>query len=425
MLPFAWIRITVCLLVMLPAGTNAVWGQELKSIHFEGLRKSRPQVLRQLLRTRVGSPVDLATIESDAQQLRNHNGIQSVEYRLDTLEQGLALTFVMQEKLTLLPILGFGGVTGNLFFQLGFTDINWLGLGHQLAAFYQLNDFRSNYSFYYRAPRLGGSQWGASVGFNRRATVEPLYFSQDTVFYDYDFLSFGGTAIYNLDRKHFLEVGGNYFIENYLKNARHENELTPGPEGLRAPKVLGKLIHVLDRRNYDYFYLDGFDNRLSYQFVYDSNAENWFHMVLNDTRFFRKVGGGGNLALRTRLGIATNRMSPFAPFVLDSYVNIRGVGNRVDRGTGTLVLNLEYRQTLLDRPAFAIQGVVFSDLGSWRKPGGELSDFVNRNHFRHFAGGGLRGIYKKVFNATLRIDYGVDIYTPTERGFVVGIGQYF
>ena len=54
-----------------------------------------------------------------------------------------------------------------------------------------------------------------------------------------------------------------------------------------------------------------------------------------------------------------------------------------------------------------------------------LGDFVNRDNFRHFVGLGVRLIYKRAFDAILRLDYGIDIYNSGQRGFVFGFGQYF
>jgi outer membrane protein insertion porin family len=131
----------------------------------------------------------------------------------------------------------------------------------------------------------------------------------------------------------------------------------------------------------------------------------------------------GNLATRLRLGLSTNEDTPFAPFVLDSYLNIRGVGNRVDRGTGSIVTNLEYRHTIFDDRMFAAQAVGFIDFGTWRKPGGDFSDFSKTENMKAFGGLGLRVIYKRAFDTMLRIDYGYDY--NRSGGFVVGIGQYF
>lgn len=132
-----------------------------------------------------------------------------------------------------------------------------------------------------------------------------------------------------------------------------------------------------------------------------------------------------NWANRLRLGLATNNDTPFAPFTVDNNLNIRGVGNLIDRGTGAIVLNTEYRQTLYEKGWFALQGNAFFDAGSWRNPGGDFGDFAESQNFRVYPGVGLRFIHKKIFNAIFRIDYGVGITEDSTRGFVFGIGQYF
>ena len=126
-----------------------------------------------------------------------------------------------------------------------------------------------------------------------------------------------------------------------------------------------------------------------------------------------------------RIGLSSNVNSPFAPFVLDNNVNLRGVGILIDRGTGSVVWNTEYRYTLYERKWFVLQGNIFTDFGSWRKPGGTLSDFVSAANVRVFSGVGLRFINKKIFNAIFRIDYGVGLTNDPSRGIVFGIGQYF
>ena len=126
-----------------------------------------------------------------------------------------------------------------------------------------------------------------------------------------------------------------------------------------------------------------------------------------------------------RFGLSSNDDTPFAPFALDNNLNLRGVGILVDRGTGSVVLNSEYRYTLYEKKWFVLQGNVFTDVGTWRKPGGALSDFVDSDNVRMYSGIGLRFINKKIFNAIFRIDYGHGLTKNASKGFVFGIGQYF
>jgi outer membrane protein assembly factor BamA len=394
-------------------------------VAFSGLKKTKETYLQRFLENEIGADFSFEKLEKEVQNLKNLNAVANAEFQIDTTGNDVKITYEIEEALTLFPIVNFGGVEGNVWFQLGFTDLNWLGKGMQLSAFYQNNDWRNNFSLYYRVPYIKGSRWGASVSFLKWASREPLYFDEGEVLYDYDNLSFGATTIYELGFNHNIEFGGSYFIEDYGKSAQQSIENPPGPETLQQPKALIKLLHNLNRINYHYFYLFGFLNTINIQTVNNINDGTWFSIVLNDTKFFKRIGKKGNLGGRLRLGLSTNNDTPFAPFVLDSHVNIRGAGNRIDRGTGVLVLNLEYRHTIFDRKLFAGQVVGFSDVGTWRNPGGDLGDLTEIDNLRPFAGGGIRIIYKKAFDAVLRLDYGVDLRDVEERGFVLGFGQYF
>lgn len=191
-------------------------------------------------------------------------------------------------------------------------------------------------------------------------------------------------------------------------------------------KSLGKLIYNYEDLNYHYQYLNGFKSVLNLQYVQStSEALPDFWIGFNDFLFYKRIGEKGNWANRIRLGLATNSESPFAPFTLDNNINIRGVGNTIDRGTGAIVINTEYRHTLIDKNWFVLQSNLFLDGGSWRNPGGELKNFTDKNNIRVYPGLGLRFMHKRIFNAIFRIDYGYGITKDASRGFVFGIGQYF
>jgi hypothetical protein len=102
--------------------------------------------------------------------------------------------------------------------------------------------------------------------------------------------------------------------------------------------------------------VNGIFNQTNIEFIHSLDEVRNFVTVFNDFRFFKQMGKRFNWANRLRTGIATNDENPFAPFVLDSYLNIRGLGNRVDRGTGSIVINTEMRYTLFDRRILAAQG---------------------------------------------------------------------
>lgn len=418
-------RFTYLLFFILILGVPLVAQKKIANIEFEGLKRTKSSYLEQFLLSREYQPADIANIEQDVQRLKNISSIGNATYRLDTIGDQINLTYQVNELKTLLPIINFGGIEGNVWFQVGFTDINWQGKGHFFNAAYQNNDRRHSWNIYHKIPRINASQWGYSASLARWASREPLYFEEGTVNYDYDNTGIGVTGIRHFGFRRNVEFGGTYFVEKYRRSTIQFLENPPGPDELTQPKVLLKTAYREDFLNYHLFYLKGYSWQTLLQHVYNTLDKTWFNSLQFQGRHFARLGHKGNLATRLRLAIASNNETPFAPFVVDSHVNLRGVGNRIDRGTAQLILNIEYRHTLLEREKWGAQVVGFSDLGTWRNPGGELSDIFNTDHFRHFLGGGFRLIYQKVYGAVFRIDYGIDVYNTNQRGLVIGLGQYF
>ena len=196
-----------------------------------------------------------------------------------------------------------------------------------------------------------------------------------------------------------IKLGTSFFNEFYKYRS---GATSPDvPLDFKVNKVLYKSNYNYNNLKYDFYLVSGFKNDFFGQFVTSNNKfQNDFVIVWNDLSYFRRIGKTGNWASRLRLGLSTNSDSPFAPFTLDNNLNIRGVGNIIDRGTGIITLNTEFRKTLYEKNWFVIQGNVFIDSGSWRRPGGDFSDFVNSDNFRVYPGLGLRFIHKTIFNAT-------------------------
>ena len=390
-----------------------------------GLEKTNSQYLKNQLDLDTLGIFDLEKVKANTQILKNIPGIGQAIYQLDTLDQKINTTYLIDEVRTFLPIVNFGGIRGNLWYQIGFTDNNWLGIGHQVSASYQNNDGLHSGQLYLRAARLRNSKLGYSLSLSSWRSLEPLFFSEATVDYEYNNNSLGLTGIYNFTINRSLEIGATAFVEKYKKANDDQNENLPGPRSLSQNKLLSKLEYHENYINYHYFYLQGHEWKVTYQNVFTANDQTWFNSMQAVVKSFFRPNENTNIALRLKLGIASNSDSPFAPFVADSHTNLRGVGNRIDRGTAQAVLNIEFRQTVLQKHQWGVQIVGFTDVGTWRNPGGGLDDLYDSDNFRQFVGGGFRLIYQKIFGATLRVDYGIDVYNRQDKGFVIGLGQYF
>ena len=314
--------------LILPGLTQPV----VEQITFSGVRRTQPSFLRRFVTTEVGAVLDSARLEADRQRLTYLEPLADVRYTVNRLDSGtVAVTFACTELRTLLPVFGFGGIRENFWVRAGATDVNLGGRGQKLTTYYQYYD-RHSVALHYQVPWLKNSRWGWGVNLVQWSTVEPLYFPRGSALYDYDNRSYGLDLIRNLNFTDRLILNGTYFTEQYDK---HEGAmLKEAPAFARRHKGLVKLIYERNRMEQYFFYRHGYALRLNTEGVgaLDNQGTNFLiaFAELQYLRTLRRAGGPrfANLAHRLKVGISTNEDTPFAPFVLDSYVNIRGVGNR-------------------------------------------------------------------------------------------------
>lgn len=399
------------------------------SIAFEGLDRTAPSYVHRVLNTRVGDPADSARTARDVERLEGMEVIEraSAMHRISDPGPRCTLVFSVVERPTRLPYVQIGGVSGNPWFQLGGIDTHWLGRGYHLGTYYRYDDLHS-VGVHQVLPDVLGGGWGLTYAIDRLATREPAYIGTSTVPYEVRRLSLEALVRYDLvpgrrtGRATALELGGGYLNERYTRVERRQ---TVGPRDVRFDKYLlkGRLRH----RRLEYLgpELRGFSSVTKLQTVKTGDQPFDYWKVLEILRAYARPTNGINWAVRLRLGLATNERSPFVPFVLDNYVNVRGSGNSVARGTAELTVNLEHRQILADLPWGAVQGVGFIDASGWRPGGKGLASLLERENAVIFVGTGVRFHLFRPVPLILRFDYGINPQSPTEHGPVIGIGQYF
>lgn len=408
--------LALCLqLFFLPGKAQAPIGK----IKFAGLERTKASYLSQFLDIKEGDLFDSVALKANQLRLNNITTIGSVSSSVADSSGVAIIIFECEEMVNVLPIFGLGQTDDNLWFRVGAEDLNLGGKGHELFVYYQFYD---EHSFFlkYRLNRVKRSNWSVAGSLVKWATEEPLVLAGVRRYFAYDNYSGGLSAVRHLSFRTSLEGGISLLNESYLERMP-QNDDTPITFSRKG--ALLKLVLLNDFLNYDEFCIDGFRQQLHAETIKGLENGDTFLVFFNDLELFRRLSPAANLAVRVRVGLSTNSIAPFAPFVLDSFVNIRGIGNRVDRGTGVAVSNVEYRHTLLDFKKVAMQGVAFADFGVWRQPGGSLGDFKDVENMKAFYGLGTRLIYKKGFDTLLRIDYGINY--RVEGGLVIGIGQYF
>lgn len=397
----------------------------IEVVKIQGNKRTKSALLKKMIYSQPKKILDSLVLEDDLIRLKKLTSISQAYYQvLLTQKANYKVIFMVEENVTLIPFAHlFTSSNDEFAFRIGIQEFNLLGRNITLGSFYQ-HDIFNSIGCHFRAPYLLGPKLGLSLSYYDFATQEPVFFEHNSAEYQYSNVGFEVLGLYQFDLKNRIELGFNLFNEDY--QYLFGGVRSDVPQSLHVDKHLIKLIYNYDNVKYHYQYLSGFKSSLNVESV-GSSLHNFsdFLIGFNDFIFYKRIGFFGNWANRLRIGLATNTTTPFAPFSLDNNINIRGVGNTIDRGTGTIVLNTEYRYTLIDKDWFVVQSTVFIDAGSWRNPGGKFDDFIEYDNIRIYPGVGIRLIHKKIFNAIFRIDYGYGISKNAAKGIVFGIGQYF
>ncbi|MEM7086626.1 MAG: outer membrane protein assembly factor [Bacteroidota bacterium] len=404
---------------------GAVWSQTISEITIQDNKKTKTGFLRKITNIKEGQPLDSLVLEMDIARVKRLPGTAHAYYQVHPKADGTyRVVYGVEENFTIIPSANVFTTNDDEFaYRLGLFEFNALGQGIVVGGSFQ-RDIYNSYGINFRAPYLFSSKLGIALNHNNLTTLEPVFFDNTTADYKYNNTSYEVLGLYEFNFNHRFELGVNFFTEDY----QYVSGATSAevPLNLVVDKLLYKLYYEYNNVDNYYQYRDGFKSSFNFQYVTSTNETlPKFLIGFNDFVYYHRIGEKGNWASRLRLGVATNNDSPFAPFAVDNNLNIRGVGNTIDRGTAAIVLNTEYRHTLYEKDWFVLQGNVFLDGGSWRNPGGDFGDFGDSQNLRVYPGAGVRFIHKRIFNTVFRIDYGYGITEDATNGFVFGIGQYF
>ena len=417
-------KLLVVLIILFTTFANAQ-NYIVADLKVQGNKKLKSSFVKKISNIKAGVQLDSTVIEEDIKRLKRLPSVAHAYYQVFySHENQYNVYYNIEENFTVIPTANVYTTNDDEFaYRMGLYEFNLFGQNIAFGGFYQ-KDIYSSYAINFRANNLFSRQFGLAINHQDLTTLEPVFFDNSTANYKYNNTSYEILGLYEINFKNRIELGINYFTEDYsYKSGVTSPEV---PLELNVHKLLYKGIYDYNDLDYYYQYVSGFRSVFNFQYVTSTSTElPEFLIGWNDFNFYKRIGEKSNWANRLRIGFSSNMDTPFAPFSVDNNVNVRGVGNAIDRGTGAIVLNTEFRHTLYEKNWFVLQGNAFIDAGSWRNPGGDLGDFSKSQNIRVYPGLGLRFIHKKIYNAIFRIDYGVGITNDATKGLVFGIGQYF
>jgi outer membrane protein assembly factor BamA len=401
------------------------YSEVITSITFSGLTKTKEEYLHKLIKCRVGEDFFADILKEDEKKLRSLNLFFNVasSYAKNDSISGWDVFFKVEEAKYLYPIFSVSGFKGQFKLQAGFNQINFRGHAENIGFVYQYYD-RHSFSGFYNALRHKNNKTGHDFSLSKYSTIEPLYFKDTTAAFNFDNYNVSLGLHYWITPKLRAGLGAMYMYEMY-------QQLDSSVFDLGQTEFFFQKYQV--RSFLEYANLDvNYERTFGYKdFLYAETIQTLdypginFLKFTNDFYWYKEVGDRGNLALHNRIGISTNNESPFSPFVLDGFLNLRGVGNRVSRGTAELINNLEYRHTIWKHKWFYLQITGLVDFGTLRQAGSRLESMFRYTEMQLFTGAGLRIHSRKIYNVVFRVDYAVSPIRPEQHGLTFGVGQFF
>lgn len=408
---------------------HEVYSQQINSISFSGLTITKEDYLRDIISSKVDGEFDSSTFEDDIFLLRNLNLFFEVEGIAETSDSlSYNLTFKIREANYLYPIISISGFQDQLKLQLGANHINFLGRAQSFGALYQFYD-RHSFSVFHTARRHSNRKTGHELAVAKYSTIEPLYFNNaaggDTVSdFNFDNYSVSAGGHYWLGRYTNAGLGAAYFYEDYVQrddafDLFGMKRFNFHKHQLRTHVETNRVEHLFERQS-------GWKARAYGEWIktYSDGAPSFLKLQLSGT-YYQLIGERGNLAGSARLGTASNAQSPFAPFVLDGFLNVRGIGNRVERGTAEIVVNGEYRHSVWIHKYVTLQSAAFFDYGALREAGQSFNTLFDDEHPNLFLGAGLRFNLNILYKTCIRVDYSINPFDTSQHGFTFGFGQFF
>lgn len=395
----------------------------LISVGIKGHARSRIAYIENFIVAPTDAPLDTAALNASVQNLLNTNLYASATWSLKDTLGGVQAVITLKEKWTVYPSASWGVIDENFWVEAGWRDNHFLGRGIRYGIVLRYYD-RFAVEGYYKAPYWFGGRWGMEANWFFGRTIEPIQLQDGHTRFNQDRQMFNLLASYAIKPNNLLYAGYEFDLSQYHNRDGEPDSYAAGFNEIQRRHQIVLRHH--NRYNFNIYeqYVTGWANEVLLKGSFIPDGTRWYPYFRNDFKVFFRPWKTGNIGNRLRIGIAENHPSVFAQFIQDSFLNVRGIGNKPYRGTAELTNNLELRQTFYDNSWLALQAIAFCDYSVIRPPGGNFSEMFSASNSRLFSGVGGRIFFKGGFDFILRMDYGFSL-TDGKGGFVLGAGQYF
>ncbi len=378
-----------------------------------GLTRTAPGVPRREIGFAAGDTITEHDLDLAVARLWNTTIFARVKVRVVRGGEGgdrVRAVFVLEDRWTLNPLIGYGAGGNAFFFRVGAADNNILGRFLEVQAQYQWFDGFHGGQVILRDPRTFGQRLETTVQAERLVRPRPGFSDQRTLV---------RLEVFSLRNEDFFRFGARIdgFWDRFLPPLDPPTRL-PAPTGTLLVEPAMRIGRVDTER----LLLKGASLEVRHGIgATTSPVASTYAQTTIEALVFAAIGARWNLAARARLATITR-----VPEHLELYVGgldlVRGYADNRVRTRGYALANLEMRFVAFDSTWIALMPVAFTDAVLSESPKGPAGEDVPRALLS--AGAGLRILVPKFVGTGFRFDLAV----PAERprvGLNVGVYQFF
>ena len=386
----------------------------IDAIQVEGLIHTRQETIIRLLPRPLPAEFTRAEIEEFERRVRN----LSLFDRVQVTRAGQNVTVDVQEKITLAPILNFTSGTNvkDLNATVGLVEYNLFGTGTQLGGQLNYSQRGPNVDLWLSQHAYEPGRWAKEI--KGSYNVNGIRFADSASTWTRNRI---GSE---------LELKGPYRYGSPLRYevvVKFYRELIEDEKGTQRPPD-GYYVGVIPELTWDKYHWhdlvpSGYRIALELRpgFFFGANQQR------HEAKF--RYLQGIPLASTTVLMInsvaeaVNNTSNPNHSLLIGSITGVRGLSDNIYRNRAQAYTNLELRHAIQVAPRWAVQGVLFSDFGTFQSftEEGTLRDWRGTVN----VGTGVRVVPTFLSNTLLRVDV-AHLFSPSQNSLIqFGITQYF
>lgn len=387
----------------------------INRLEISGLMHTETDTIQQLLPRPIPSQFTRAEVEEFERRIRNLSLFDRV--KVATHDGTMAVD--VQEKFTLSPIVSFTSGTSvkDLNATAGLVEYNLGGTGTQIGGQFNYSQRGPNVDVWISEHAYRPDRWAKEV--------KGSYSSNGIRFSD-------STATWTRNR-----IGGEFELKGpfaYGSPLRYEvvakiyRELVQDQTGTGARPPDGYYVGLIPEVTWDRYHWhdlvpSGYRIALELRPGYFFGANQPRHEAR--LRYLQGIPLTPMtvLMINTVAEAVNNSRNPNHSMLMGSIAGVRGLSDNLYRNRAQTYMNVELRHAIQLAPRWALQGVLFSDLGAFQPftEEGNQRDWIGTVN----VGAGIRVVPTFLANTLLRVDF-AQLLSPSPNSLVqVGITQYF